>query len=59
MPINYVGYAEGWDGTETVGDIGARDGLLRYRKDGRTVAVASIFRDVESLRAELELEGSR
>jgi NADPH-dependent 2,4-dienoyl-CoA reductase/sulfur reductase-like enzyme/nitrite reductase/ring-hydroxylating ferredoxin subunit len=57
VPINYVGHAEGWDSTETVGDIGARDGLVRFRKDGRTIAVASIFRDGESLRAELDLEG--
>ena len=56
VPINYVGHAEKWDATETVGDIGT--GLVRFRKDGRTVAVASIFRDRESLRAELNLEGS-
>ena len=57
--IDYVGHAETWDATETVGDIGAHDGLVRFRKDGQTVAVASISRDQESLRAELELEGSR
>lgn len=56
VPINYVGHAEGWDGTETVGAIDAKDGLVRYLKEGRTVAVASIFRDGESLRAELDLE---
>jgi apoptosis-inducing factor 3 len=59
VPIHYVGHAETWDATETVGDIEARDGLVRFRKDGRTVAVASIFRDKESLRAELDLEGSK
>jgi NADPH-dependent 2,4-dienoyl-CoA reductase/sulfur reductase-like enzyme len=58
VPINYVGHAESWDAKETVGDIGARNGLVRFRKDGRTVAVASIFRDRESLRAELDLEAS-
>ena len=36
-----------------------RDGLVRFRKDGRTLAVASISRDRENLTAELELEGSR
>jgi NADPH-dependent 2,4-dienoyl-CoA reductase/sulfur reductase-like enzyme/nitrite reductase/ring-hydroxylating ferredoxin subunit len=57
VSISYVGHAEGWDSTETVGAIAAGDGLVRYRKDGRTIAVASISRDEESLRAELELEG--
>jgi NADPH-dependent 2,4-dienoyl-CoA reductase/sulfur reductase-like enzyme len=59
VPINYVGHAEGWDATETVGDIGAHDGLVRFRKDGQTVALASISRDQASLRVELELEGSK
>jgi hypothetical protein len=59
VPINYVGHAEGWDDTETVGDIAGRDGLVRYRKDGKVVAVASIYRDRESLLAELELEAAR
>jgi hypothetical protein len=54
--INYVGHAETWDATETVGDIGAHDGFVRFRKDGRTLAVASVSRDRESLTAELELE---
>ena len=39
-------------------DIAAGDGLVRFLKGGRTVAVASIGRDEESLRAELALEGS-
>jgi NADPH-dependent 2,4-dienoyl-CoA reductase/sulfur reductase-like enzyme/nitrite reductase/ring-hydroxylating ferredoxin subunit len=59
VPINYVGHAEAWDSTEVVGAIQERDGLVRFRKDGRTLAVASISRDRESLAAELELEGSR
>ena len=55
-PINYVGHAEGWDAIEVEGDIAARDCLLRYMRGGRALAVASIFRDVESLRAEAEME---
>ena len=57
VPIHYVGHAETWDATETIGEIEARDGLVRFKKDGHTLAVASIFRDTESLRAELALEG--
>ena len=55
-PINYVGHAEGWDAIVVEGDIAARDCLLRYMRDGRALAVASIFRDIDSLRAEAKME---
>jgi hypothetical protein len=32
--------------------------VLRYKRNGRVLAVASIFRDVESLEAELTMERS-
>ena len=38
------------------GDVMAKDCLLRYKRNGRVLAVASIYRDVESLKAELEME---
>ena len=56
VPINYVGHAEGWDETTVDGDIAKRDCVVRYRKDGRVLAVASIHRDVESLQAEVAME---
>ena len=56
VPINYVGHAETWDDVEIDGDIEARDCALRYKRDGRVLAVASIYRDVESLKAETEME---
>ncbi len=56
VPINYVGHAESWDAIEIEGDIAARDCLLRYKRGGKTLAVASIYRDIDSLRAELEME---
>jgi len=56
VPINYVGHAEKWDDIAVDGDVIAKDCLLRYRHNGRTLAVASIYRDVESLRAEVEIE---
>jgi NADPH-dependent 2,4-dienoyl-CoA reductase/sulfur reductase-like enzyme len=56
IPINYVGHAETWDTIEVDGDVKARDCLVRYKKNGRTCAVASIFRDLASLRAEVEME---
>jgi NADPH-dependent 2,4-dienoyl-CoA reductase/sulfur reductase-like enzyme len=56
VPINYVGHAGQWDEIAVDGDITARDCLLRFKREGRTLAVASIFRDIESLKAEMEME---
>jgi NADPH-dependent 2,4-dienoyl-CoA reductase/sulfur reductase-like enzyme/nitrite reductase/ring-hydroxylating ferredoxin subunit len=56
VPINYVGHAEQWDEIAIDGDIKAKDCLLRYKRNGRVLAVASIFRDTESLQAELAME---
>ncbi len=56
VSINYVGHAEAWDAIEVDGDIESRDCLLRYCKGGRVLAVASIFRDLDSLKAELAME---
>jgi apoptosis-inducing factor 3 len=56
VPINYVGHAEGWDELVVEGDIAGKDGLVRMRRAGRTLAVASVFRDLASLEAEVSLE---
>ncbi|MGA7716117.1 MAG: FAD-dependent oxidoreductase [Bradyrhizobium sp.] len=56
VPINYVGHAEKWDEIAIDGDIAGRDCLLRYKSKGRVLAVASIYRDLASLQAELEME---
>jgi NADPH-dependent 2,4-dienoyl-CoA reductase/sulfur reductase-like enzyme/nitrite reductase/ring-hydroxylating ferredoxin subunit len=56
MPINYVGHAESWDEIVVDGNIAARDCVLRYQRNGRVLAVASIFRDVDNLKAELAME---
>ncbi len=56
IPINYVGHAEKWDALEIEGDIMGKDCLLRFKNNGRTLAVASIFRDLESLQAEAAME---
>jgi NADPH-dependent 2,4-dienoyl-CoA reductase/sulfur reductase-like enzyme/nitrite reductase/ring-hydroxylating ferredoxin subunit len=56
IPINYVGHAEKWDELAVEGDIAGKDCLLRYKVQGRTLAVASIFRDVANLEAELAME---
>ena len=56
VPINYVGHAEKWDALAIDGDIAAKDCLVRFERGGRTLAVASIFRDVASLEAEVAME---
>jgi NADPH-dependent 2,4-dienoyl-CoA reductase/sulfur reductase-like enzyme len=56
IPINYVGHAEEWNEIAIEGDIVGKDCLLRFKRNGRTLAVASIFRDVQSLRAEVMME---
>jgi len=56
MPINYVGHAAQWDALEVEGDIKARDCLVRYRRAGKVLAAASIFRDVDSLKEEAAME---
>jgi NADPH-dependent 2,4-dienoyl-CoA reductase/sulfur reductase-like enzyme len=56
IPINYVGHAETWDEIAVDGDIAGKDCLLRFRRAGRTLAVASIFRDLASLEAQVNLE---
>ncbi len=56
VPINYVGHAEGFDEIAVDGDIAARDCVVRYKRGGRVLAVASIYRDVASLAAEAAME---
>ncbi|MGH6827968.1 MAG: FAD-dependent oxidoreductase [Rhizomicrobium sp.] len=58
VSINYVGHAESWDELAVEGDLEAKDGLVRFRRAGRTLAVASLFRDRESLKAECAMERS-
>ena len=59
VPINYVGHAEKWDEITVDGDIAGKDCLLQYKSRGRVLAVASIYRDVASLEAELAMENAR
>jgi NADPH-dependent 2,4-dienoyl-CoA reductase/sulfur reductase-like enzyme len=56
VPVNYVGHAEKWDELAIEGDIAGKDCLVRFRQNGRTLAVVTIFRDVESLEAEVAME---
>ena len=56
VSINYVGHAEQWDSAKVDGDLAAHDATVTYAKDGRTLAVATVFRDLASLEAEVAME---
>jgi len=56
VSINYVGHAESWDAIVVDGDASARDVAVRYERTGKLLALATIFRDDESLRAEVAME---
>jgi NADPH-dependent 2,4-dienoyl-CoA reductase/sulfur reductase-like enzyme len=54
--INYVGHASTWDRTEVEGSFDDRNAAVRFIAGGKTVALATIYRDQESLQFERELE---
>ena len=45
LSIRYVGHAEKWEETHIEGDLAHRDCLVRFRRDGRDLAVATVERD--------------
>lgn len=56
VPINYVGHAEKWDDIAIEGSVKDKDCVVRFKRNGRVLAVASIYRDLESLQAEAAME---
>jgi apoptosis-inducing factor 3 len=56
VSISYVGHAARWDAIDVEGNPDQHDCVVRYRAGGHVLAVASIFRDRESLEAELAME---
>jgi NADPH-dependent 2,4-dienoyl-CoA reductase/sulfur reductase-like enzyme/nitrite reductase/ring-hydroxylating ferredoxin subunit len=54
--IRYVGHASKVEQTVVVGDIEKSDALVAYKENGKTVAFASLGRDLACLRAERALE---
>jgi len=51
VTVRYVGHAEGWDDIQVLGSVDAKDAEVRYVKDGKVVAVATINRDLDCLKA--------
>jgi NADPH-dependent 2,4-dienoyl-CoA reductase/sulfur reductase-like enzyme/nitrite reductase/ring-hydroxylating ferredoxin subunit len=59
LAINYVGHAENWDRVEIDGSLDAKDCAVTYKRGERTLAVATIYRDLQSLQAEQAIEAAR
>jgi NADPH-dependent 2,4-dienoyl-CoA reductase/sulfur reductase-like enzyme/nitrite reductase/ring-hydroxylating ferredoxin subunit len=56
LSIGYVGHAEQWDRLDVVGSVADHACSVAFRKGGRTLAVASVGRDLENLEAEVAME---
>ncbi|WP_455775304.1 NAD(P)/FAD-dependent oxidoreductase, partial [Burkholderia stabilis] len=56
MTVNYVGHAEQWDRVEIDGDLAAHDCSIAYWRGDTRLAVATVGRDLDSLKAEAALE---
>lgn len=54
--LAYTGHAEQWDQIQIDGSLDARDCTLTYRRGGKKLAVATVQRDLESLKAESSFE---
>ncbi len=56
VAIAYAGHAEKWDEIQVDGSIADQDCAVRYRQNGKTLAVATMGRDRESLETERAME---
>lgn len=54
--IRYTGHAEKWDEAIVSGDLARQEFSIAYQAEGKTLAVASVKRDLENLKAEVALE---
>jgi apoptosis-inducing factor 3 len=56
LSFSYVGHAKDWDEVTIEGDLRKWDAVLRYSKDGKDLAVATVGRDRDALLAERAFE---
>lgn len=57
--ISYTGHAKGTDTHKVAGSVGKEDAAVRFREDGRLLAIATIGRDLDNLKAEQTLEHAK
>jgi NADPH-dependent 2,4-dienoyl-CoA reductase/sulfur reductase-like enzyme/nitrite reductase/ring-hydroxylating ferredoxin subunit len=55
-PVAYVGHGEGWDEVSRTGDCGGDGCSTLFQKNGKRLALATVFQDKLSLRTEAEME---
>ena len=58
VAIKYIGHAEKWDAVEIDGRLEDRTCAVTYKSGGRVLAVATIGRDLQSLRTEAAMEAA-
>jgi len=56
--IKYVGHAQRWDSVELSRSLEARGCVVTYKSAGRMLAVTTIGRDLQNLKAESAMEMS-
>ncbi|HIH2622931.1 TPA: FAD-dependent oxidoreductase [Burkholderia cenocepacia] len=56
LTLRYVGHAEQWERVEIDGDLGAHDCSIAYWRGNTRLAVVTIARDLDNLKAEAALE---
>jgi NADPH-dependent 2,4-dienoyl-CoA reductase/sulfur reductase-like enzyme len=56
ISIKYVGHAQAWDETVVDGSFEAKNCAVTFKRAGRTLAVVTISRDLQSLQAEVAME---
>lgn len=54
--INYIGHAERPDSVQIDGDLDSHDCTIRYNQGQRTLAVATLSRDLQNLQIEASWE---
>ncbi len=57
VQVSYVGHAEKWDRIDVRGSLAERSCTLAYKRGEKTLAVVTVGRDLESLKAEVAMEG--
>ncbi len=58
ISIRYIGHAEEWDAVEIDGSLEAQSCAVTYKLRGRTLAVATVGRDLQNLQAEAAIEAT-
>lgn len=58
VALKYVGHAENWDAVEIEGSLETKNCAVSYKQGGKTVAVATIGRDIQSLQFEAAMGAS-